>query len=195
MEISNQISEGLKHLAVASKVDDDTFRSFLENSMVVLSNPEKLNEINVTQSGDSEVKAAYAALLTVLVEAARHDTDSATLCSLLEEKKLDSIRIDKILKLFGIVKPKLQAHLSGVGSFPPHIVDTYWKLDYLYKSDNLEYKSGPRYLINLVTEVAGVGEKKIQFACTMEEMQDLVGKLREASKLIEKIGNVSFALY
>ncbi|XP_046387462.1 COMM domain-containing protein 3-like [Ischnura elegans] len=190
MEISNQISEGLKLLAVTSKIDDDTFRRLLEASLAALSNPDKLSEARVSQFADIDGKAAYAALLTVILEAARHDTDPTSLSSLLEEKKLESSRIEKILKLFGIVKPKLQAHLSGIGSFPPHVVDATWRLDYVTKSGNLEYKSGPQYLINLVTEVPGVGEKKIQFACTMEEMQDLVGKLREASKLIERVANV-----
>ncbi|XP_046398205.1 COMM domain-containing protein 3-like [Ischnura elegans] len=166
MEISNQISEGLKLLAATSKIDDDIFRCLLEASLAALSNPDKLSETWVSQFADIDGKAAYAALLTVILEATRHDTDPTSLSSLLEEKKLEfETRIEKILKLFGIVKPKLQ-------------------------SGNLEYKSGPQYLINLVTEVPGVGEKKMQFACTLEEMQDLVGKLREASKLIERAANV-----
>ncbi|KAG8234145.1 hypothetical protein J437_LFUL014512 [Ladona fulva] len=190
MEISNQVSEGLKVLGSPSKIDDDLFRSYLEAAVISLSSAEKMSEIKINSTAEVDGKVAYASLLVVMVEAARHDVDSTSLASILEEKRFDPPRLDKVLKLYSVVKHKLQAQLSGIGSFPPHVVDATWKLDYVIKSDNLEYKSGPQYLVNLLTEVPGGGEKKIQFACTMEEMQDLVGKLREAAKLMEKVANV-----
>ncbi|KAK2562106.1 COMM domain-containing protein 3 [Acropora cervicornis] len=73
------------------------------------------------------------------------------------------------------------------GSSFPHIVDVDWRLDYYIKNNQMEKVNKPMYLITLKTEESGKPQgKDVQFSCSMEQLQDLVGKLKDACKSIER---------
>ncbi|WAQ94187.1 COMD3-like protein [Mya arenaria] len=62
-----------------------------------------------------------------------------------------------------------------------------------YDLDNnhLERVNEAVYLVSLKTEVPGSRElKEVQFSCTQEQLQDLVGKLKDACKCLEKVGQI-----
>lgn len=83
--------------------------------------------------GDA-IKECYAALLSLLVEAARHDTDPDTLSvTLLQNYNFSAQRCEKLVGIYRQHKTKLQAALSNVGTHPPHIIDASWTLDYCVK--------------------------------------------------------------
>ena len=80
------------------------------------------------------VKQAYAAILCLLIEAARHDVDPDTLSVLLQQDyNFSPSRNEKLVKVYRQYKVKLQASLSQIGVHPPHIVDAKWTLDYCIK--------------------------------------------------------------
>lgn len=84
-----------------------------------------------------------------------------------------------------------------------HVVGVEWRLDYYIKSDKLDRIDVPicasqrlaplshshipfSDVINIKTEENGQ-TKDVQFACTQEELQDLVTKLKQAVKEVDRI--------
>ncbi|EDO49048.1 predicted protein [Nematostella vectensis] len=57
-------------------------------------------------------------------------------------------------------------------------------------NNHMEKVNQPTYLITLKTEETNKSKgKDIQFSCSMEQLQDLVGKLRDACKTMERVAN------
>ncbi|KAJ7375769.1 COMM domain containing 3 [Desmophyllum pertusum] len=104
----------------------------------------------------------------MILEAVKMDCDSSIISSVLEDCKWGSDRIEYFTKHFLDWKPDLEALLARTGSSFPHVVDVDWRLDYYIK------------------EVGKAQGKDVQFSCSMEQLQDLVGKLKDACKSIEK---------
>lgn len=83
--------------------------------------------------GDA-IKECYASVLSLLIEAARHDTDPDTLSvTLLQNYNFSAQRSEKLVGIYRQHKTKLQAALSHIGTHPPHITDASWTLDYCVK--------------------------------------------------------------
>lgn len=83
--------------------------------------------------GDA-VKESYAALLSVLIEAARHDVHPDALSIiLLQDYNFGAQRNDKLIGIYRQYKARFQAALSHIGTHPPHIIDASWTLDYCIK--------------------------------------------------------------
>jgi hypothetical protein len=90
--------------------------------------------------GDA-IKECYAAVLSFLIEAARHDADPDTLSdTLLQDYNFNAQRSEKLVGIYRQHKTKLQAALSHIGTNAPHIIDASWTLDYCVKvSHSYEY--------------------------------------------------------
>eukprot|EP00058_Branchiostoma_floridae_P013969 XP_002599457.1 hypothetical protein BRAFLDRAFT_81042 [Branchiostoma floridae] len=57
----------------------------------------------------------------------------------------------------------------------------------VYMNNHLDHVNEPTYLVTLKTEEPGSSQlKDVQFACTVEQLQDMVGKLKDACKSMEK---------
>lgn len=83
--------------------------------------------------GDA-VKESYAALLSLLIESARHDIDPDTLSvTLVQDYNFSAPRNEKLIRLYRLHKKQLQAALSNVGIYLPHVVDASWTLDFCIK--------------------------------------------------------------
>jgi len=137
------------------------------------------------------LKEAYYGLVTFIIEASKHDSSEQNISSFLEDCKYTTDRISIFIKEFLPQKPHIQLLLGKVGASFPHIVDVDWRLDYCIKSNHLDKVSSAVYLITLKTEMPGSSEiKEVQFSCTLEQLQDLVGKLKDATKSMEKLAQV-----
>lgn len=69
----------------------------------------------------------------MLIEAARHDTSSEELNTLLCGTTLNKTLIDKFCELYANHKGALQESLESIGNGLPHIIDVNWQLDYCIK--------------------------------------------------------------
>lgn len=59
--------------------------------------------------------------------------------------------------------------------------------DYVIKSNCIEKENQLQYLVRLHTESSGQTlSSTVNFSCTVEELQDLVSKLKEATKCLER---------
>ncbi|KAH3719624.1 COMM domain-containing protein 3-like [Dreissena polymorpha] len=192
MELSQLVLDGLILAGDAAHVNDKGFSVLVTRAFDGLIDDRHKNLIAKDPSFRGEdqavVKEVYAALVTLVAEAAKHDLDTSSISSLLEECKFNNERIETFNKIYTAKKQLVQILLSGVGTTPRHIVDVDWRLDYYIKNNHLEKVNEAVYLVSLKTEVSeSPGLKEVQFSCTQEQLQDLVGKLKDACKCLEKI--------
>ncbi|XP_070565350.1 COMM domain-containing protein 3-like [Ptychodera flava] len=191
MELSNELQEGLQICGDSAHIPDKAFTILLNR--VYDSLLKKTNQSSVLGDEDLDgvdpavLKQSFAALVALVLEASKHDVDASSISPLLEDCKFTSDRIDSFNKVFLSKKTEVQALLGSIGHAPPHIVDVDWRLDFYLKNNLIDKVNEPVYMITLKTE-KGDGEDKedVQFACSMEQLQDLVGKLKDASKSLEK---------
>ncbi|XP_015350743.1 COMM domain-containing protein 3 isoform X2 [Marmota monax] len=75
----------------------------------------------------------------------------------------------------------------SIGRSLPHITDVSWRLEYQIKTSQLHKMYKPAYLVTLnVENTDSQSYPEISFSCSMEQLQDLVGKLKDASKSLER---------
>ncbi|KAH9524688.1 COMM domain-containing protein 3 [Bulinus truncatus] len=195
MELSNSVVDNIIIAGDSAFIPDRSFGQLVscgcqgillaEHRNFIEDNP-ALKDIN-----KDILKAAYSGIVTLIIEAAKHDSTEQNLSSLLEDCKFTPDRIDAFNKIFLSQKSHIQLLLGKVGSSFPHIVDVQWRLDYYIKNNNLEKIDSPVYIINLKTEIPQEQKvQDVQFSCTLEQLQDLVGKLKDATKCMEKIAQV-----
>ncbi|XP_054268549.1 COMM domain-containing protein 3-like [Macrosteles quadrilineatus] len=199
MKLSQQTLIGLKRLGNQTLISDECFKSLLKAAASVLCEKSKsyprMNELS--SSKPDIVKESFASLLILMVESARHNLDVNGLTTTLENYSLNLSRLQRIRDLYQAYGSKLQLSLSNVGTSLPRILDIKWRLDLCIKSSALEHESRLVYFITIVTERTErktVSEevtvtKKHTFTCSLQQLQELVMKLRDATRLMQSIAN------
>lgn len=193
MDICVDIAAGLRLLGTPNAVTEDSFTKLLEAAICAIADDHKTTSVShLCNSKGDAIKECYAALLSFLIEAARHDADPDTLSdALLQDYKFSAQRSEKLVGIYRQHKRKLQAALSHIGINPPHIIDASWTLDYCVKTTSLEQAGSFLYLIQFHTESCEEDcVRSLKFLCTQEELQDLVWKMRDAVRHVEKIANL-----
>ena len=88
------------------------------------------------------------------------------------EEKLDELRLILSLSTFHF----------------PHIVDIDWRLDYYVKSNEVSRVDKPVWIITLKTYENDSNQiKDFTFSCDLQELQDLLIRLKDAVKQVDKI--------
>ncbi|XP_048807396.1 polycomb complex protein BMI-1 [Lagopus muta] len=133
------------------------------------------------------LKQCHAAAAACILEAGRQRADRAALSACLEECKLDRERIEQFCTEYQKNREALEELLGSIGRAPPHVTDVSWRLAYRIQTHELHRAYQPTYLLTLSTENSDVGSQPdLSFSCTMEQLQDLVGKLKDAAKSLER---------
>ncbi|XP_077752971.1 COMM domain-containing protein 3 isoform X2 [Canis aureus] len=84
-------------------------------------------------------------------------------------------------------KQRADKSTLSIGRSLPHITDVSWRLEYQIKTNQLHKMYRPAYLVTLnVENTDSRSHQEISFSCNMEQLQDLVGKLKDASKSLER---------
>ncbi|KAM9775192.1 COMM domain-containing protein 3 [Syngnathus typhle] len=189
MELSDSVQNGLQSLGEASAVDHAAFpalvnvcfRSLLSSGQ----DADLLDEPQLKQVERVLLKRVHAATTTFILEAVRQNADESTISSCLEELSFSSERIEIFYSCYQKHKKELEGLLASIGRRPAHINDVSWRLQYQVKNGLVDKVNEPFYLISLNTENKGRSED-INFTCSMEQLQDMVGKLKDAAKSAEK---------
>jgi len=188
MDVPRSSLEGLSQLSEV-ELDDQQFQACVQAvfSAAVSSASTKQPEENKALPNDSlPLKLAFASTLSLVLEAARHDAPTSEVTTALEESKLSDDRIQYITKQYEQQKDAIRKALSSIGSVggASHVVGLKWRLDYHIKSNLLEQVRVPSYMITLNTQQPDGTLKDIQFSCNLEELQDLLYKLKDAEKQV-----------
>lgn len=193
MNLSSRIVEYLKFVAFDDAITQDRLTeilnklsSFIDGSTA----PNASAELDLKMFTE---KGVFAALTTLFVEASRICLPPSALSSLLiNEYNFPHEKSNCIIQTYEICNSKLQSSLQNVCSPLPHITDVKWELNYNLKSSNIESAPNVEYHIQLDLESCknNTDENKldkIAFTCSLHELQDLVSKLKEAVKHLEKL--------
>ncbi|KAM6281331.1 uncharacterized protein LJ264_000181 [Porphyrio hochstetteri] len=157
------------------------FRSLLDHPHAGLDDPD-LKDIDPVV-----LKHCHAAAATCILEAGKQKADISAISTCLEDCKLDKERIEQFCTEYQKNKDALEILLGSIGRSPLHITDVSWRLDYQIKSNQLHKTYQPSYLVTLNVENSDSGSHPdVRFSCTMEQLQDLVGKLKDAAKSLER---------
>lgn len=192
MELAKCSASGLQLLGNATLVGEGSFERLLSAAFHNLLHDDD-DDAHRPVEGESAanvgfLKQAYGALVVFVVEAAKKDADATSLSSVLEECQMEPPRATTVIERFMKHKCALRDRLKSYGTSFPHIVDVDWTLDYCVKSDVMDKFNEPVYYVSLKTEKSGQSEglEDVRFACTLEQMQDLVSKLKEATKCVQR---------
>ncbi|NXD70158.1 COMD3 protein, partial [Eolophus roseicapillus] len=161
------------------------FRSLLlghpqEGNSFALDDPD-LKDIDPTV-----LKHCHAAAAMCILEAGKQKADISAISTCLEDCKLDKERIEQFCTEYQ--RRELVTVVSfSIGRSPLHITDVSWRLEYQIKNNQLHKTYQPSYLVTLNVENSDSGSHPdVSFSCTMEQLQDLVGKLKDAAKSLER---------
>ncbi|XP_034718745.1 COMM domain-containing protein 3 isoform X1 [Etheostoma cragini] len=197
MELSESVQRGLQSLAEPSAFDQSSYRVLVDVSFRSLlsakAEPGVLDEPELKQIDQILLKQSHTAATTFILEAVKHHADKSAISSCLEELAFSAERIEIFYSTHQKHKKELERLLaslvcpisSSIGRCPPRINDASWRLQYHVKNDQVDKVNEPFYLISLNTENEG-SKEDINFTCTVEQLQDLVGKLKDAAKSVEK---------
>ncbi|XP_030301417.1 COMM domain-containing protein 3 [Calypte anna] len=157
------------------------FRSLLDHPRAELDDPD-LRDID-----PAVLKHCHAAAAMCILEAGKQKADLAAISTCLEDCKLDKEKIEQFCTEYQKNKDALEILLGSIGRSPLHITDVSWRLEYQIKSNQLHKTYQPSYLVTLNVENSDSGSHPdVSFSCTMEQLQDLVGKLKDAAKSLER---------
>ncbi|XP_043279922.1 COMM domain-containing protein 3 [Venturia canescens] len=189
MELSKTTIRGLENVQDPNLISDEIFLQLLEIVCTnLLRKIDGKNIENIYGSKPDVIKSAYADLSSLFVEAARHKLDSENFSTFLHTAKIFGHRAEKLSEYYEKYRDFIVAQLSQIGDGLPCIVDVDWRLDYCVKSSTNNLMGECLYNVRLVTKKHGKLDD-VQFACTIQELQDLVYKLKEAVRHVEKIGS------
>ncbi|XP_039257595.1 COMM domain-containing protein 3-like [Styela clava] len=138
------------------------------------------------------LKQTYLAIMTLFVEASKTDTSSEQFSMVLDDCKLLPKQKEILQESYKLNKQKVRSHLARINKGLPHVVDIDWRLDYNMKNSQLNKVMDLKYTLSFKTEQQLCGEinsnqeDNVQFSCTREQLQDFVGKLKEAVKSVER---------
>ncbi|XP_033211293.1 COMM domain-containing protein 3-like [Belonocnema kinseyi] len=170
-------------------LNDETFDNLL--SFAVTRICEEATDKTLAEIYGSEpdlVKNAYTGITSLFVEAARHDLGIEKLSESLNSSSLNKEKIEKLCEAFEKNKERFKHKLEIVGGGLPHLVDVTWKLDYCIKSNSTDSVGMPIYHVSLQTTKYG-DSKFLKFTCTLQQLQELVHKLKDAVRHMEKLAN------
>lgn len=133
----------------------------------------------------STLKYCHTAATTFILEGVKQNADKSTISSCLEDVRFQTERVDIFYNSFQKNKRNVESLLSSIDICPPHVTDAAWRLEYCIKNSHVHKVNQPSYLVSLNTESGGCSSQ-INFNCTMEQLQDLVGKMKDAAKSLER---------
>eukprot|EP00794_Sanderia_malayensis_P003488 gene3488-3986_t len=188
MELNTSALEGLQILGDSTMIQDKAFGIIIDDSFNIAlglyseNSPQGMAGVNLVQ-----LKQCCYGILTAIYEACKTNADKSSFSSVLEECRWTPDRIEFLTKKYEECKDGIQIELARIGTSHPHVVDIDWRLDYYIKNNHLDKINEASYLISLKTQETGVklGED-VTFTCSFDQLQDLVGKLKDATKCLEK---------
>uniref|UniRef100_A0A671MN97 COMM domain-containing protein 3 n=1 Tax=Sinocyclocheilus anshuiensis TaxID=1608454 RepID=A0A671MN97_9TELE len=194
MELSESVMKGLQTLADPTVFDQKSFTIFTEvafDSLVSPRGESVLGHPELKHIDQTTLKHCHTAATTFILEGVKQNADKSTISSCLEDAKFLNERVDTFYNSFQAIFLIFLIFLLSsfmflsIDTCPPHVTDAEWRLEYCIKNSHVHKVNQPSYLISLNTERAGASSE-INFSCTMEQLQDLVGKMKDAAKSLER---------
>ncbi|XP_076667620.1 COMM domain-containing protein 3 [Andrena cerasifolii] len=191
MELSKDTIEGVTNILNTSIITEDNFSQILDTAVSHVCD-NSVGAKCIIKAADSKAgseKKIFADIMCLFVEAARHDLDEESLRNFLCRASIDGDRSRKLCEVYSSKKKTIQSRLELIGINPRHVVDVDWRLDYRVKLDTCDSLGVPLYHVRLSTKEHET-INHITFSCTIQQLQELVFKLKDAIRYSEKLTNV-----
>ncbi|XP_011642352.1 COMM domain-containing protein 3 isoform X1 [Pogonomyrmex barbatus] len=192
MELGQEIIGGLTSIQNSNILPEETFLQLLDGVMSYISkniNNGKSIFTTVYPSKSELIKIAIANISCLFIEAARYDYDEESLKHFLHNEHINGQRIEKLCNTYINNKQDIQTQLELIGDSFPHIVDIDWRLHHCVKISTCRSDNIPIYNIQMTTRKYNQ-VKHVTFTCTIQQLQELVYKLKDIVRHIEKISNI-----
>lgn len=193
MEFSKERMKSFMALQDTEAITDESFDCILGAAVSHLCKQLDTNSIENAAKSVNE-KTAFVDICCIFVEAARHDFNKMAFASFLSDARITGDRAKKLCDAYEKNKNGIQGQLELIGYNPMHIVDIDWRLDYCVKVDTCNSVGVPLYHVHLTTKQnydaemrTGAETKGITFTCTTEQFQDLVSKIKDAARHLDKL--------
>ncbi|XP_040823841.1 COMM domain-containing protein 3 [Ochotona curzoniae] len=191
MELSEYVQKGFQMLADPGSFDSNAFtlllRAAFQSLLDAQADEAVLDHPDLKHIDPVVLKHCHAAAASYLLEAGKHRADRPTLSSFLEDCKFDRERIELFCTEYQNNKDSLEILLGSIGRSLPHVTDVSWRLEYQIKTNQLHKMYKPAYLVTLnIENTDSRSSPGLSFSCSMEQLQDLVGKLKDAAKSLER---------
>ncbi|RLU16584.1 hypothetical protein DMN91_010652 [Ooceraea biroi] len=191
MELTKGIIDGIADIQNSNLLPDETFWQLLDTvvSYICRNTNDTKSITSLYPSKPDLIKAAVANISCLFVEAARHDYDEESLRIFLQDEHISGQRTEKLCNAYANSKLDIQTQLELTGDNVPHIVDIDWRLHHCVKVSTCRSVSMPIYNIRLSLKKSSE-IKYITFTCTIQQLQELVYKLKDIVRHVEKMSNV-----
>ncbi len=107
--------------------------------------------------------------------------------SFLEEGRLSSARAQYLASKMDAGRGALRGRLGGLSVSFPRVCGIDWRLDYYIKSNAIEKVDVPVYFVCLKVKQPDDTVRDVPFSSSLQELQDLLSKLQDAAKQVERI--------
>lgn len=156
---------------------------------IVPSDIPSLPEIYATKA--DYTKQAECSVLTLLYLSIKYDLDNAQLRELLEQHGVSNVATEELITVYEKNHASLRMKNLTTGLSLSHVTNVEWKLSCDVKSSQIDASTGAlNFRINLgrFKELSGERETITEFVCNAEELQFLIGRLKEIERHCEKVG-------
>eukprot|EP00727_Mastigamoeba_balamuthi_P007525 m51a1_g3393 hypothetical protein (195) ;mRNA; f:519620-520392 len=191
MLLSEEAIKGLLAFAQGELANEAVFKALLEATLEIILGrraPDSLLSVRELSGLDRiAVKQGHSALCSLLLEAAKDNDEPQAVAGALEENNVPAGIRALASARYEAALPALRASLARIGSKAvPRIVGVNWRLDYVVRSDAIDHACAPLYFVRLRTSGQDGEDGTVEFSCSIDDLQDLVSKLRDATKQIER---------
>lgn len=198
MELCQDVVDGLALLKDQNRIPVEKVQEIASKVAATLTTNSELNSTDYVfdHMNNAAHKLLALSLATLFIEAARLNRTVAAEVTALKSALHDVEVSGDVVTLIADTYEKsglrtsLNRRLKSVAMKKGHpaVVDADWRQELVIKTKNNQHSTQLSYLIRLRTDQFDkFGQNEVTFSCTLEQLQDLVGKVREASKIVENL--------
>eukprot|EP01048_Picozoa_sp_COSAG05_P010158 COSAG05_NODE_880_length_6791_cov_5.464734_5_plen_192_part_00 len=186
MEFGESVTRGLASLG---ELDDASFQTVIEAAAQAAMEQDVSGLMDGLSIDGSKSKPALQGLTTLLLEAAKFDAGASEVSDALGEVGLPSSRSSAIVSVLNGHQDAIRANLMKITFSNPKILDVQWRVDHSVRTKYQDQIGEPTFLITIITSGSGDGGARgeTSFACSKEELQSLVSKLKDACTQVDRI--------
>lgn len=193
MELAREVISGLANVQSSNTLSEETFVQLLNMILSHIrnnnNNDDAKNAAAVYSSKSDLAKAAVASISCLFIEAARYDYDEKSLKNFLHNEHIKGQRVEKLCGTYMSNKQDIQTWLELTGNNIPHVIDVDWRLYHCVKASICRSVSIPVCSIQICTK-KNHDTERVTFTCTIQQLQELVYKLKDIARHIEKMSNI-----
>ncbi|GLJ31086.1 hypothetical protein SUGI_0622200 [Cryptomeria japonica] len=192
MDIGEEVRDALRPFSSAAS--DDKLEALARAAIaVILEEKSEESALSPSLGGDIVlIKRSYSALVCIFLEAARTDLSSPHfLAFLTNDCSLPASTAAPLCDLLAQHKPQLRRALLPTANhtYLKRLTGVEWRLDYCVSASQDKGLKELLYFLGLKTldvHSASPSEGTLEFACTVEQLQDLLAQLKDACKALER---------